>query len=65
MRSRDENVDVERALSPEPLGRRRTMSGYGGDGRQDGSRAGTRESNATGRLRNAVGSLEERSNTNR
>ena len=41
------------------------MSGYGGDGRQDGSRAGTRESNATGRLRNAVGSLEERSNTNR
>jgi hypothetical protein len=37
------------------------MSGYGFNGRADESRAGT---NATGRLRNAVGSLEERPNTN-
>jgi len=41
------------------------MSGYGFDGRGDGSRAGTRESNAAGPLRNAVESLEERPNTNR
>jgi hypothetical protein len=44
------------------------MSWYGYDGRRDGSRAGTRESSATGRLRDGagrVGSLEERSNINR
>ncbi|KIM46009.1 hypothetical protein M413DRAFT_441076 [Hebeloma cylindrosporum] len=62
LRSWDRNADVERAISPERLGRRRTMSWYGSDGQRGGNRAGTRGSSTTGRPRNGsgkVGSLEE------